>query len=357
MSRSQPPRQKTLKRLFDEAVHRLSTSRRTFTEEEALKDIWTAGYNVAAQDDERFVLGREADGRSPRHWHLAGQVVANNRLIEALETDTWNGRKVDHELARLDQETGCHQLFCPVDDRLIVHPDGRVELADDEREVVLPQDVRSTLAALEDRFLERWLATGPIPWTVRQVTETLSELGWERARARGAWVQAGASGCGTGQQWFAWAATTGCRPVHAIESNQDDNFRDPCSGKRTLARRAGRWRGGRADRQRWERIEPERDPAGTDHQSRGHINALENGSAHGPSSRRIPLCPGCGTGILPADPTRRWTLGGSPRPVVRDGGRSLGLAGSGEKPTVRAGTRRAAGVERGRGTIRDHVGS
>jgi hypothetical protein len=170
-------------------VQRLAATRRTFTEEEALAPIWEERYNVSPQDDTRFVLGREADGRAPRHWHLVGQVVANNRLIEALEAGTWDGRDVDAELARLDQENGGHHVFCPADERLMVHPDGRIDLADDERDLVLPPDVQSALDALAERVLERWRAAGPVPWTARQVTEALADLGWERARARGGWVQ------------------------------------------------------------------------------------------------------------------------------------------------------------------------
>jgi hypothetical protein len=189
MSRSQPTRDAALRRKLDAAVQRLAATRRTFTEDEALADLWEAGYNVSPQDDARFVLGREADGRAPRHWHLVGHVVANNRLIEALEAGTWDGRNLDAELARMDQAWGGHHVFCPADERLFVHPDGRVDLADDERGVALPPEVQTVLDAMADRFLERWRSAGPVPWTARQVTEAFAGLGWERARSRGAWVQ------------------------------------------------------------------------------------------------------------------------------------------------------------------------
>src|SRR4051812_30021727 len=170
MSRSKLARDAVLRRKLDAAVQRLAATRRTFTEDEALANLWETGYNVSPQDDPRFVLGREADGRSPRHWHLVGQVVANNRLLEALEAGTWDGRHVDAELARLDHEYQGHHVFCPADDRLLVHPDGRLDLADDERDLVLPPEVQSTLDALAGRLLGRWQASGPVPWTVRQVT-------------------------------------------------------------------------------------------------------------------------------------------------------------------------------------------
>ncbi|MBV8230059.1 MAG: hypothetical protein JO329_08770 [Planctomycetaceae bacterium] len=102
---------------------------------------------------------------------------------------TWDGRDLDAELARLDREHGGHHVFCPADDRLAVHPDGRVELADDERDLILPEEARSSLDGLANRLLERWRTAGPVPWTVRQVMEGLADLGWERARARGAWLQ------------------------------------------------------------------------------------------------------------------------------------------------------------------------
>jgi hypothetical protein len=189
MSRSRPTRDAGLRQQLDEVVQRLTAARRTFTEEEVFAKIWEAGYEVSPQVDARFVPVSQVSTRGPRHWHLAGQTVANNRLIEALEAQTWDGHNLDAELARMDQQWGGHHVFCPADDRLFVHPDGRVDLADDERDVALPPEVQTALDALADRILARWRSAGPVPWTVRQVTEALAEIGWERARARGAWVQ------------------------------------------------------------------------------------------------------------------------------------------------------------------------
>jgi hypothetical protein len=189
MSRSQSTRDAGLRDRLDAAVQRLVATRRTFIEEDVFAEIWEAGYEVSPQGDARFALVTQVSCRGPRHWHLSGQVVANNRLIETLEPGGWDGRNVDAELARMDQELGGHHIFCPADDRLLVHPDGRVDLADDERDLSLPPDVQATLDALAERLLERWRATGPVPWTVRQVTEALTDIGWEGARTRGGWVQ------------------------------------------------------------------------------------------------------------------------------------------------------------------------
>ncbi len=189
MSRSRPTRDAGLRQQLDEVVQRLAATRRTFTEEEVFAKIWEAGYEVSPQVDARFVPVSQVSIRGPRHWHLAGQVVANNRLIEALEVETWDGRNLDAELARMDQEWGGHNVFCPADERLFIHPDGRVDLADGERDVALPPEVQTAVDALAGRLLERWRAVGPVPWTVRQVTEALGEIGWERVRVRGAWFQ------------------------------------------------------------------------------------------------------------------------------------------------------------------------
>ncbi len=75
-----------LAQLLDEAVARLSTYRRTFTGEEALRPVWIHGYDISPQSDPqgRFVLAYEADSKHPRQWRLNTQALANNRLLDAL---------------------------------------------------------------------------------------------------------------------------------------------------------------------------------------------------------------------------------------------------------------------------------
>lgn len=53
--------------LKNEALARLKETRRTFTEREALRDVWNAGYEVSIQSDPRFVLAQE-QGKQPSHW-------------------------------------------------------------------------------------------------------------------------------------------------------------------------------------------------------------------------------------------------------------------------------------------------
>src|SRR5205823_8295721 len=125
-------REDELEQLLDEAVERLSASRYTFTEEEALQPIWERNYDLSPQSDprERFVLAYEADGKHPRQWRPSKQVLANNRLLDVLRSGTWDGRDLEAELSRLDIEDQVHYVFCPSDSRFVPLPDGTLEPAD-----------------------------------------------------------------------------------------------------------------------------------------------------------------------------------------------------------------------------------
>src|SRR5947209_19885000 len=118
--------------LLDEAVARLSTARRTFTDEEALLPIWERGYDFSPQSDPqgRFVLAYEADSKHPRQWRLATQALANNRLLDALKTGAWDGQGLDAELTRLEAEDQTHYIYCPSDPRFTTLPNGALQAAD-----------------------------------------------------------------------------------------------------------------------------------------------------------------------------------------------------------------------------------
>jgi hypothetical protein len=176
-------------RLLDVAVDRLVSCRRTFTEAEALGAVWEAGYEVSPQSDPRFCLAREADGKHPRHWRLVQHTLANERLLGALNVGDWDGREVDRELARMDASDGGHHVFCSVDPRFERRADGTLEPADRERPVLIPDATRAELDGLSSTLLERWQAADAEPRTVRQVTESLGELGWKAAPDRESWLQ------------------------------------------------------------------------------------------------------------------------------------------------------------------------
>lgn len=58
--------------LMDDAVARAKELGRPFTEDEILKPVWDAGYEISPQMDRRFVLHTEATGTSPRLWAIQG---------------------------------------------------------------------------------------------------------------------------------------------------------------------------------------------------------------------------------------------------------------------------------------------
>lgn len=179
-----------LAHLLDESVTRLLTSRYTFTDEEALRPVWDSGYDISPQSDPqgRFVLAYEADGKHPRQWRLSTQALANNRLLDALRSGAWDGHDLDTELVRLDTEDQVYYVFCPSDPRFMTLPDGTLEPADLERNVVLNPETRAELDALGPRLLKQWSAEHDGPLTVRQVTGRLGELGWSEASARNGWL-------------------------------------------------------------------------------------------------------------------------------------------------------------------------
>ncbi|HEY7127247.1 MAG TPA: hypothetical protein VH540_25160 [Ktedonobacterales bacterium] len=166
--------------LVDAAVERLSASRRTFSEEEAMREVWEAGYEVSPQDDPRFVLAAEADGRHPHHWRLSTQALANNLLLDALRSGMWDGGELDQELSLMDAQDGVRYVFCPVDARFTQLRDGTYSLADGEPDIALPTEIKETLDALGPALLARWREVGATPWTTRVLTETVASLGWLR---------------------------------------------------------------------------------------------------------------------------------------------------------------------------------
>ncbi len=136
----------------------------------------------------RFVLAYEAGSKLPRQWRLNTQALANNRLLDALMSGNWDGQYMDAELARLHAEDQVYYVFCPGDPRFTTLPDGTLEPADLERNVVLAPETRAALEELGPRLLEQWRAEHAEPLTVLHVTKRLGDLGWPEASARNGWL-------------------------------------------------------------------------------------------------------------------------------------------------------------------------
>jgi hypothetical protein len=174
--------------LLDEVVRQWQSSRRTFTEKEAMQSVWEAGYEIPIHSDKRFVLVHEGDGKRPGHWRLVGQTVANTLLLNELLSGTWDGHNLDEKLAALENEDQRHYVFYPLDARLTLTKQGIMEPAEHERTVKLPRKMKATLDALGPQLLAFWREAGAEPWTIRTITERLRQLAWPDAEKQNAWL-------------------------------------------------------------------------------------------------------------------------------------------------------------------------
>ncbi len=162
------------KAFLDEAYERLRTTRRTFTEKEALYSARLEGYELKLSFDERFARAEPRQGSIPPHWRLAEQTLANTRLLNELNAGTWDGQQLDEKLLELDQEDHLHYTFYPHDSRMFQNRQGAWE-AKGERQIILPLGLKEDLDTFTERLHARW--SGPL--TVGQVLALLEELGWE----------------------------------------------------------------------------------------------------------------------------------------------------------------------------------
>ncbi len=161
---------------LDEAYERLKTTRRTFTEREALNAARLEGYDLKLSFDERFARAEPRQGSIPPHWRLATQILANTRLLNELKACTWDGTRLDDKLLALEKEDQLHYTFYPHDPRMFLNRQGAWE-ATGERQITLPLGLKEALDGFKDRLHARWLELNT-PLTVGQVLTQLEELGW-----------------------------------------------------------------------------------------------------------------------------------------------------------------------------------
>jgi hypothetical protein len=162
------------KAFLDEAYERLRTTRRTFTEKEALHSARLEGYELKLSFDERFAMTEPRQDRIPPHWRLAEQTMANTHLLNELKAGTWDGQQLDEKLVELDQEDHQHYTFYSHDPRMFKNRQGAWE-ATGERQITLPPDLKEVLDTFTEHLHARW----SVPLTVGQVLALLEELGWD----------------------------------------------------------------------------------------------------------------------------------------------------------------------------------
>lgn len=109
---------------FDPVLDRVSAVPVSFTETEALAELWSHGEDGWLREDPRFrptPWGR---------WIPADRYLINDLLVRALR-EGHSELSLADQLAALSKVVGCPTAFCPADPRLRVHDD-RVRLAPSE---------------------------------------------------------------------------------------------------------------------------------------------------------------------------------------------------------------------------------
>jgi hypothetical protein len=150
--------------LLDKVVEARSASRFTFTEEEALADVWASGEDARLREDSRFW---EIEGVG--HFQLAQHTLANETLADRLWQGVWDGSDVEAELRRLDEAAaGSFHVFCPADPRF-VRREGRLILAACPT-VAFAGEARAALDALVGDLLRHHRQIGT-PLGTRQFIE------------------------------------------------------------------------------------------------------------------------------------------------------------------------------------------
>jgi hypothetical protein len=154
---------------LDPVVARFAASRFTFTEPEALNEIWAAGEDIRLREDVRFYELEELG-----HFHLSQHILANHTLIERLWQGIWDGRDINAELTRLDQtKPDSFHVYCPADPRF-TEIEGRLTLTA-RPAVRLPDELRKVLDGLAAQLLATHRANGT-PATTLQLRDELLRL-------------------------------------------------------------------------------------------------------------------------------------------------------------------------------------
>ncbi len=151
-------------KFLDKIVNKFSKSRYTFTEQEALKEIWNSGEDVRLREDPRFW---EIYGLN--HFHLSNQCLANELLIDRLWKGLWNGQDLEEELNRLDSSNKFY-VFCPADARFSQNDKALMLTA---RPIIkVPTELQQEINIALDKFLQLYQEQAK-PLTTHQINEKL----------------------------------------------------------------------------------------------------------------------------------------------------------------------------------------
>lgn len=175
------------KAFYDTAAAQYKTTRRTFTESEAMAPAIELHNDLPMQYDyaNRFVKVDSSVHNIEPHWRLREHMLANDRLFNDLLSGAWDGQGLDERLAALDRENQQHHIFYPLDTRLRQDGKGIWEPVS-ERLIRLPTSIKEELDLLKTALIAHWQEQPQLPHTGQQVLTLLMEVGWtgaDQARA------------------------------------------------------------------------------------------------------------------------------------------------------------------------------
>lgn len=151
-------------KFLDQIVNKFSRSRYTFTEREALEEIWNSGEDVRLREDPRFW---EIYGLN--HFHLSNQCLANELLVDRLWKGMWNGQDLEEELSKLDSSNKFY-VFCPADARFTQNDKALMLTA---RPIIkLPTELQQEINIVLDKFLHLHQKQAK-PLTTHQINDKL----------------------------------------------------------------------------------------------------------------------------------------------------------------------------------------
>ena len=170
---------------FDELVDRLSDSATSLSEEHLLKaSHWDMGEDARLREDMRF---RQTPwGR----WILSSSLVANDALFDKFVRELRPELILEEELAELTKAIGRNCVFCPADDRFVLHDDKlRLSAKQLTKRPLIEDsilDIEKFTTHLPVHSLKAAAASEPAgEWGPNTQEQHIETLGWVRVSAPG----------------------------------------------------------------------------------------------------------------------------------------------------------------------------
>jgi hypothetical protein len=159
--------------LLDSVVEKYERARFTFTESQALHDLWQSEEDIRLREDSRFLEIENAG-----HFQLARHRLANEILADRLWQGTWDGSDIEAELQRLDEsESGSFHIFC-LEDARFLEVDGRMIL-NIRPKISIPEAIRNIFDSLAEELLNLSLEANR-PLNTIELLELIQRLGGQQ---------------------------------------------------------------------------------------------------------------------------------------------------------------------------------